>query len=122
MASKITLVSSGYVAPDIARLGWWTISWPDVFGEKASPLPLAERKKQAAREQLERTRCRRLGLVGTVDERLAQSILEVMRPMVNVGGRIIEPSVLGVNTIPKVPKIMPSESSQGISELLDDVD
>lgn len=122
IASKITLVANGYIAPDIARLGWWTTTWPDVFGERANRTPLAEQKKRAAIAQVEQARCRQLGLVGIVDERLAQSILEVVRPVVNVSGRAFESFGLGVNMISKSLKGMPSQASPGIVKLVDDID
>ena len=122
IASKITLVANGYIAPDIARLGWWTTTWPDVFGERANRTPLAEQKKRAAIAQVEQARCRQLGLVGIVNERLAQSILEVVRPVVKVSGRGFESFGLGVDLMSKALKGMPSEASPGIVKLVDDID
>ena len=122
IASKITLVANGYIAPDIARLGWWTTTWPDVFGERANRTPLAEQKKRAAIAQVEQARCRQLGLVGIVNERLAQSILEVVRPVADVGGRDLQSFGLALHVVPTMPKKFPLETFQGIVELVDDVD
>lgn len=77
-ANKITLVSAGYVAPDIARLGIRTVTWPEVFGKRTENLPQAERIKRDAREAATRHWNHELGLVGTVDEEAARRVVSMV--------------------------------------------
>lgn len=77
-ANKITLVSAGYVAPDIAKLGIRTVCWPDVFGKITKDLPQAERAKRTAREVATRSWNQKLGLVGIVDEEAAQRVVSML--------------------------------------------